>query len=260
MTALDMKTKEQLLIEKIRLLENLVYNLTYRGERKERLNLRKQLTSLTDQINEVKKKKQQPMDYLNECIEKATPNLSKIIDVDKELAEIRGEQPITVTNKMIKAKAFELCPVLYIPRITGNKKDDINKDARKTIIDAIQWALSLKVQKAENNVFLIIKEENATRLYKNGKKVSPEKFTQWYGCEMTDEQKKLLEIAKTQYLEGLEAQKPSDEDIEQLAQHWLEVCLDEKKYCDRDVFIFCAAAKAMRDNKIPVSGKENDKQ
>ena len=29
--------------------------------------------------------------YLNECIEKATPNLSKIKDVDKELSEIRGE-------------------------------------------------------------------------------------------------------------------------------------------------------------------------
>ena len=30
-------------------------------------------------------------DYLNECIDRATPNLSKIQDVDKELAEIRGE-------------------------------------------------------------------------------------------------------------------------------------------------------------------------
>ena len=31
-------------------------------------------------------------DYLDDCIEKAAPNLSKIEDVDKELAEIRGEQ------------------------------------------------------------------------------------------------------------------------------------------------------------------------
>ena len=29
--------------------------------------------------------------YLNDCIEKATPNLSKIKDVDKELAEIKGQ-------------------------------------------------------------------------------------------------------------------------------------------------------------------------
>jgi hypothetical protein len=38
---------------------------------------------------------QSAKDYLNECIERATPNLSKIKDVDKELTEIRGEQPIT---------------------------------------------------------------------------------------------------------------------------------------------------------------------
>jgi hypothetical protein len=30
--------------------------------------------------------------YLNDCIEKATPNLSKIKDVDKELAEIIEEE------------------------------------------------------------------------------------------------------------------------------------------------------------------------
>ena len=31
-----------------------------------------------------------PKNYLNDCIEKATPNLSKIKDVDRELEEIRG--------------------------------------------------------------------------------------------------------------------------------------------------------------------------
>lgn len=140
MTALDMKTKEQLLIEKIRLLENLVYNLTYRGERKERLNLRKQLTSLTDQINEVKKKKQQPMEYLKECIEKATPNLSKIKDVDKELAEIRGEQP-EITDEMIStyfsnhSNCFAKNPI-KMPAMT-----------RSAVIDTVKWALSLKAQK-----------------------------------------------------------------------------------------------------------------
>lgn len=36
--------------------------------------------------------KEMRMKYLNECIEKATPNLSKIKDVDKELAEIREER------------------------------------------------------------------------------------------------------------------------------------------------------------------------
>lgn len=32
-------------------------------------------------------------EYLQECIEKATPNLSKIKDVDQALAEIRGDYP-----------------------------------------------------------------------------------------------------------------------------------------------------------------------
>jgi len=40
-----------------------------------------------------------PCDYLNECIEKATPNLSKIKDVDKELDEIRGVQPAKAEAK-----------------------------------------------------------------------------------------------------------------------------------------------------------------
>lgn len=46
----------ELLKEKIAVLEELVYNLTYRGERKERLNLRKKLVTLTDQINAKTKK------------------------------------------------------------------------------------------------------------------------------------------------------------------------------------------------------------
>ena len=41
-----------------------------------------------------------PCNYLNECIKKATPNLSKIKDVDKELDEIRGvEQPVKAEAK-----------------------------------------------------------------------------------------------------------------------------------------------------------------
>jgi len=44
--------------------------------------------------------------YLDDCIEKATPNLSKIKDVDKELAEIRGESQITDAD--IEAWAKEL--------------------------------------------------------------------------------------------------------------------------------------------------------
>jgi hypothetical protein len=52
-------------------------------------------------------------DYLNECIEKATPNLSKIKDVDKEIAEIRGEGPEEVTAEEVlskyKSESFIIC-------------------------------------------------------------------------------------------------------------------------------------------------------
>ena len=47
-----MKTQIELRNEKIRLLEELVYNLTYQGEKKERINLHKQIKSLTEQINQ----------------------------------------------------------------------------------------------------------------------------------------------------------------------------------------------------------------
>ena len=87
-------------------------------------------------------------EYLNECIEKATPNLSKIKDVDKELAEIRGEHPITVTDEMIITyfNNHSACFNGYGDTGMGNK---IPSMTRGDFIDAIKWALSLKAQKAQ---------------------------------------------------------------------------------------------------------------
>ena len=49
-----------------------------------------------------------PCNYLNECIKKATPNLSKIKDVDKELDEIRGvEQPVKAEAKTAEFETVE---------------------------------------------------------------------------------------------------------------------------------------------------------
>jgi len=39
--------------------------------------------------------------YLKECIKKAEPNLSKIKDVDKELADIRGESNLDFKKKLL---------------------------------------------------------------------------------------------------------------------------------------------------------------
>ena len=46
--------------------------------------------------------------YLNDCIKKATPNLSKIKDVDKTLDEIRGQEPIKM-DEQIKIFILWLC-------------------------------------------------------------------------------------------------------------------------------------------------------
>ena len=47
--------------------------------------------------------------YLNECIEKATPNLSKIKNVDNYLAEIRGEfESISRIDDPHEGKYYEL--------------------------------------------------------------------------------------------------------------------------------------------------------
>ena len=56
----------------------------------------------------------------------------------------------------------------------------------------------------ETSVFLIERDGNTSKLYKNGKRVSPEEFTKAYGCELTAEQKKLLELIRKQYFDALE--------------------------------------------------------
>ncbi len=73
----------------------------------------------------------------------------------------------------------------------------------KKVKDA--WTVGSKEQpESLNNIFLIHRDGNKTRLYKNGKKISPEEFTQFYECEMTDEQKEILKIAQENYFESLE--------------------------------------------------------
>ena len=62
-----------------------------------------------------------------------------------------------------------------------------------------------------DNVFLIHQDGNIIRLYKNGVKISPSEFTEFYGCEITDEQKKLLEIAKQNYFDATQKHIPTDE-------------------------------------------------
>ena len=84
---------------------------------------------------------QSAKDYLNECIERATPNLSKIKDVDKELAEIRGEQPIT--DVMLKEKAQKF---LNSRMIVDSEYWDYDKTKFVLSDILVKWALSLKAK------------------------------------------------------------------------------------------------------------------
>jgi hypothetical protein len=56
-----------------------------------------------------------------------------------------------LTDEMIKEKALELCPIVYLPDISieGNKNEDVNEYFREVVIDAIKWALSLKAPKID---------------------------------------------------------------------------------------------------------------
>lgn len=73
---------------------------------------------LESEINALKAE-QSDEEYLNECIKKATPGLSKIKDVDKELNEIRGiEQTISYTKEHLCSmllSALQGLKVVYAP-------------------------------------------------------------------------------------------------------------------------------------------------
>ena len=69
--------------------ENILKDITIRP----RYEYEEELDALKQQLKESELAPVENVsDYLNECIEKAAPNLNKIEDVDKEVAEIRGEK------------------------------------------------------------------------------------------------------------------------------------------------------------------------
>jgi hypothetical protein len=75
-----------------------------------------------------------PCDYLAECIKKAEPNLSKIKDVDQELAKIRGISKITDSDIEAWADKESLKP------------DEDNPTIKR--VDAYDWDLLVRGAKA----------------------------------------------------------------------------------------------------------------
>jgi hypothetical protein len=96
MTKLELKQKELIELKN----EIIDFRESHSGDGwsiKDRMKERAR--KLESEIAELEAEEQEPTPdldcgiYLNECIKKAEPNLSKIADVDQELAEIRGEEP-----------------------------------------------------------------------------------------------------------------------------------------------------------------------
>lgn len=62
-----------------------------------------------------------------------------------------------------------------------------------------QAEIAKEKENIESHVYLIHKDGDTTKLYRDGVKVSPVEFAEFYGCEMTPEQKELLRITKESY-------------------------------------------------------------
>jgi hypothetical protein len=72
--------------------------------------------------------------YLAECIEKAEPNLSKITDVDKELAEIRAEKPAKGAEEI---RAWFKTYISLITLGNDDEGNDVLMTADENIINEI---------------------------------------------------------------------------------------------------------------------------
>ena len=87
--------------------------------------------------------------YLDECIEKATPNLSKIKDVDKTLAEIRGDEPELEPSQDINE--IVLSPAYEEPELTAEEILDQYFEETGYDVDPIQRKFVLQAMEQYRN-------------------------------------------------------------------------------------------------------------
>jgi len=90
--------------------------------------------------------KQTDEEYLNDCIKRATPNLSKIKDVDKTLDEIRGIEPDCYPKEFVEwwfDQKHTFGRVEYVPLLFMNFKQGSKK---KYTLDElfIYWQTNIK--------------------------------------------------------------------------------------------------------------------
>jgi hypothetical protein len=77
------------------------------------------------------------------------------------------------------------------------------QDKYKSEISALKAEIAKEKDEPTPHVYLIHQDGNTTRLYKDGVIVHPKEFSEFYGCEMTPDQKELLRITKENYFESL---------------------------------------------------------
>ncbi len=88
---------------------------------------------------EIEQKPVYDENYLNECIEKAKPNLSKIKDVDKALDEIRGVEPLKTAEEILEKvmknnKQFDFPKYVFEEDYAGGSRKYIREDLVLTSI------------------------------------------------------------------------------------------------------------------------------
>ncbi len=99
--------------------------------------------------------KQEQDDYLNDCIKRATPHLSKIKDVDKFLDEIRGTEPDKEIIKALSGEKIEDVKTItstdYPPDIQDKRAEEI-----PLILDEDEMfeLKMLRTAQADSNTFM----------------------------------------------------------------------------------------------------------
>ena len=116
------------------------------------------------------------------CFNTITKEISKLMLSKERVIEVLKKRSITTSRGTMNVALFG--------------EDEFESIANE---------LTAESDESKPSVFLIHRDGNTTRIYKNGVKISPAEFTEFYGCKLTDEQKELLRIAKNQYFEALES-------------------------------------------------------
>jgi len=158
--------------------------------------------------------------YLDDCIKKATPNLSKIKDVDKELSEIRGVKP---ESEMAEEILEFLSNKMYEDKIAHDYKD-----GKIDYLNIDEWFLSQKqaIAKFAFQKQLPLREEmiRYERFHGNNE----DKIEGWYEKEFVEWMIFSNECNLKAQIES-DIQESEEEMINRLYIYWKNLTENEEK-------------------------------